>query len=122
MTWNLFIDDERNPEDVTWAPPHILDKYRNEEWVSARNFYEVGNLLWKRGQPSFVSFDHDLGMGEATGYDIAKYMVMLDMDSDIFGKVYPLPTDFDYYVHSMNPVGKLNIESYLNNYLKSKGN
>lgn len=125
MTWNLFIDDERNPEVVVWAPPHILEKYRNEEWAIARNFYEVGNLLWERGQPSFVSFDHDLGMGEATGYDIAKYMMMLDMDSDIFdkfGKVYPLPTDFDYYVHSMNPVGKQNIESYLNNYLKSKGN
>ena len=41
MTWNLFIDDERNPEDVTWAPWHIREKCRNEPWVVCRNYTDA---------------------------------------------------------------------------------
>ena len=63
MTWNLFIDDERNLEDVTWAPWQIREKYRNEEWVIARTDFGVYTELAKRKSfPSFISFDHDLGV------------------------------------------------------------
>jgi len=123
MTWNLFIDDERNVEDVTWAPSCMQEKYRNEDWKIARSHYDVCNLLWEHGMPNFVSFDHDLGDNQKTGFDITKYIVELDMDSaepDKFGKTYEFATTFDFYVHSKNPIGKANIEGLLYGYLRAK--
>ena len=29
MSWNMFLDDERELTDVTWAPWHVREKYRN---------------------------------------------------------------------------------------------
>ena len=117
MTWNLFIDDERNPEDVTWAPWQVREKYRNEEWVVARNMWEVQSQMISHGAfPSFVSFDHDLGENQPSGHEIAKYMVDVDMMKETTG----IPENFDFYVHSKNVVGAKNIKSYLENYLVFK--
>lgn len=116
MTWNLFIDDERNLEDVTWAPWQIREKYRSEEWEIARTIRDVRLLIVAYGElPSFISFDHDLGFGEYTGHDIAKFIVECDMLSECM-----IPDSFDFYVHSKNPVGKKNIEAYISGYLKTK--
>lgn len=106
MTWKLFIDDEREPI--------------GDDWKVARSWYDVGNLLYEHGMPNFISFDHDLGENKVTGYDIAKYLCLMDMNrhkDDQFGRRYPFPEDFDFYVHSQNPVGKENIEKYMNSYL-----
>jgi hypothetical protein len=106
MTWNLFIDDERFPPDD------------GREWVIARNDFEVYYEIAKRNQfPVYISFDHDLGDGEATGYDIAKELVSRDMEPNSW---VTIPEDFAFYVHSQNPIGKANIEHYLNNYLNFK--
>lgn len=104
MTWNLFIDDERFPPND------------GREWVIARNFAEATSQVFSKGFPSYISFDHDLGNNEMTGYDIAKTLVEIDMDD----RKCKFPDDFKFYVHSQNPIGKKNIESYLNNYLKYK--
>ena len=74
------------------------------------------------GIPSYISFDHDLGVDEngnvqASGYEIAKWLVEMDMT----GK-YTMPDDFEFNVHSANPIGKENIEAYLNNYLEFRSN
>ncbi len=111
MTWNLFIDDERVPADVTWAHPQQQELYRSEQWTIARNFEQVAQLVEQQGMPARISFDHDLGNGERTGYDIAKYLVELDMNSQ-----HKFPEDFLFYAHSMNPVGRLNIMRYLTRY------
>lgn len=119
MAWNLFIDDERDPEHVTWAPWQIREKYRNEEWVIARNDFDVFYGISKRKQfPSFISFDHDLGNDTASGYEIVKELIDRDMSEHSW---LTIPENFDFYVHSQNPVGKTNIEMYLNSYLKHKG-
>ena len=60
---------------------------------------------------TFISFDHDLGPNEPTGYDLLKKLIDIDMERGILAK------DFDFYVHSQNPIGAKNIEAYLNNYL-----
>jgi len=121
MTWNLFIDDERNLEDVTWAPWEVREKYRNEEWVIVRNGIEATYAIAERkSYPSYISFDHDLGDEDdgETGYDYAKRLVNMDMDKDFPN--YKFPEDFSFYVHSQNPIGKANIEGLLNNYMKHK--
>jgi len=122
MSWNLFIDDERNLEDVTWAPWQVREKYRNEEWVICRNIVEVAKAVLSHNcLPSFISFDHDLGEFTANGYEIMRYMVEDAMNNpDI--PAMQFPQDFDFYVHSQNPIGKANIEGLLNNYLKHKEN
>jgi len=106
--YSLFIDDER-------APP------RNDgrNWVIARDWEDVLMLIRLHGMPGHISFDHDLACEKITGYDIAKFIVDLDMGGDTD---FQIPYDFTFYVHSQNPIGKHNIESYLNNYLNFRKN
>ena len=116
MTWKLFLDDERNPADVTWADYKMQQKYRDDEWVICRTHDEVTQKVDELGFPDFVSFDHDLGdFVNGTGYIVAKYLVDLDMYTDI-----SMPSNFAFFVHSKNPIGKANIEGYLNGYLKHR--
>ena len=121
MSWNLFIDDEREPKDVTWAPFEIRLRYCKGEWVIARSYTDAIVEVLNRGFPKFISFDHDLG-DSYSGYDIAKQLVDNDIISGdlVSRRGYTFCSDFDFYVHSQNPIGKRNIESYLNNYLKFK--
>jgi hypothetical protein len=112
VTWNLFIDDERNPIDVTWGSWQDQEFYRDGDWVIARNWNEVLELVVSLGFPSLISFDHDLGDGEKTGYEIAQKLCNIVMDGA------RLPDNFDFRVHSKNPVGAENIRAYMSNFIK----
>ena len=121
--YNLFLDDVRVPTDVTWA-----NIPADQHYSVVRNYKEFVDLITLRGVPKFVCYDHDLadshyGHGlnnddipyesykEKTGYDAAKWLVNYCMERGI--KHPP------YVVHSMNPIGKQNIESYINSYNKT---
>lgn len=140
MTYCLFLDDERNLSDVTWA---AVPSKINNDWKTVRNFEEFTICIASYGLPKFVAFDHDLadehyvamlkeveanndkkfifwseddmgGMNitvnygsEKTGYDCAKWLVDYCADNG-----YKFP---DYVVHSMNPIGKQRINSYIEN-------
>lgn len=95
----MFIDDERFPPDD------------GKVWAICRSKAEVVEYVAQHGVPYFISWDHDLGEGEPTGFDIAKWLVDYDLDHNV------LPKEFSYYVHSMNPVGAANINALLTNYL-----
>lgn len=103
--YKLFLDDERDPPGNRW------------QWVIARDFTDVELAVWRNGLPEYISFDHDLGENEKTGLDIAKWLVDLDMAEN---SEFQFPENFDFYVHSQNPVGKANIEGYMRNYLDFK--
>ncbi|ADO72997.1 cyclic-phosphate processing receiver domain-containing protein [Stigmatella aurantiaca] len=62
-----------------------------------------------------ISFDHDLGENQGTGYDLAHWLVDQDHDGAI-----RMLRDFAFNVHSANPVGTANISALLNSYLKSR--
>lgn len=94
----LFIDDERTPPDD------------GSEWIIARSSIQAIELCVD-GCPSFISFDHDLG-GDDTAMIFVHWMVDMDLDEPGF-----IPADFTFYVHSQNPIGRQNIEQYLNRYL-----
>jgi hypothetical protein len=128
----LFIDDERVPSDVGLI---------NKEWVIVRT-YDQAILMLANLQVFEISFDHDLADfsgedgKELTGYDIAKWIVTADsyivateinrvyigcfqhMLDSIKGEI--ITKDFKFNVHSANVVGKKNIESLMNNYIKHK--
>lgn len=110
MTYSLFIDDER-------LPP--VD---GKVWRIARNLAEVASTLGAFGPPKFISFDHDLGEKEPTGYEIAKKLVAGDL-GELDGTAFEggLPSDFSFFVHSQNPVGAENIRAFLDNYLSFRG-
>lgn len=110
----IFLDDVRQPEDVTWV------KLPKVEWTIVRNYDEFVKLLESLKQPPLmISFDHDLAdehyknmkgtakdFKEKTGLSCAKALVEIALDKK-WKKVPP------FKVHSMNPVGKKNIEDTL---------
>lgn len=103
MAYKLFLDDLRDYKQY----------YPINSMIVARNYHEAVEIVLKNGLPEFVSFDHDLADyldgSEKTGYDFAKFLVDIMMDMET-------PPIIDYVVHSANPVGKTNIETYLNNF------
>jgi hypothetical protein len=128
--YNLFLDDIRNPADTGYTGK--IGFYVNTSWVIVRNYDQFCKEIASRFEadeslPDLVSFDHDLAdehyhpsMGnvyeyntisknfkEKTGMDCAKWLVDYCLDNG-----FDLPT---CWVHSANPVGKRNIQSYLAN-------
>lgn len=56
--------------------------------------------------------DHDLGASKLSGMDFCKMLCAYILDNG--GLNQPIP----FLVHSQNPAGKLNMESYLNNFFE----
>ena len=122
--YNIFLDDIRVPTDVTWA-----NIPADQHYSLVRSYKEFVDLITLRREvPKYICYDHDLadthyGHGlnnneipyesykEKTGYDAAKWLVNYCMERGI--KHPP------YVVHSLNPIGKQNIESYINSYNKT---
>jgi hypothetical protein len=130
----LFLDDIRIPKDAIGLVSSNLNQiYWDNDWSIVRNYFEFCNYIQKFGLPDFISFDHDLAddhyndlfsdenwskndndivlkydeYKEKTGYECAKWLVDWCLEN---GKSLP-----QCVVHSANPVGKQNIETYLNN-------
>lgn len=112
MGYRLFLDDERTPQDVF---EHIdADLAYREEWVVVRTVAEACSEVERRGFPSSVSFDHDLGEDVPTGKDFANWLVERDLDTG------DMPADFEFRVHSRNPAGARNIRGLMEGYLASR--
>lgn len=116
----LWLDDLRNPEDYLYrkAPKQPSAAFiRNREfydmlksqydmkfsWV--RNIREFQDYIIKNGIPDFVSFDHDLGKGEAKGAECARW---LKEYCAINGIAFP-----KWFAHSANANGRNAIKSIL---------
>jgi hypothetical protein len=118
--YNLFIDDERKPKDVTWV------NLPSVQWIIATSYEDFVRIISDNGLPEYISFDHDLGdsaydeciraykndnvinydnITEKTGYDCAKWLAQYCVDKNL-----PLPV---YFCHSMNGIGRTNIYSIL---------
>lgn len=117
--YNLFLDDSRQMERVTWmAMP------TDNPWRVARNYEQFIGLISLFGLPEFISFDHDLAdehyrhgalsrftefdyekVQEKTGLCCAKWLVEYCLDHN---KELPL-----WQSHTMNPCGQANIDGLL---------
>ena len=95
----LYLDDERLPKT-------------KHDWVVVRSYIEAIEYVTAYGCPVYISFDHDLGT-EKSGLDFAKWLVDKDLDFHNW-----IPLNFEFNVHSANPVGSTNIKHYLDHYLK----
>lgn len=117
----LFLDDIRYPIDVYRYTKQ--DIYLRNDWHIVRNYEEFINRIFEYGLPELISFDHDLAdehnwdndtkrFVEKTGYDCAKWLIDYCMDNDL--------ALTEFYCHSMNTVGKENIESLFKNFKNIK--
>ena len=88
----LWIDDKRP------APKPFRHCRNYKSAIASINYFSTCE-----GGIDFISFDHDLGE-KKSGYDIAKYIVENNIPIKAFS------------CHSMNPVGKKNIEELLTHY------
>ena len=112
----LWLDDYRDPFDknIDWLVFSPIGKDVNIIWV--KSYQEFCNYLDNNSMPDAICFDHDLGQEvignfvEKNGYDCAKFLVEKSISTK--GK---LPK---YASQSSNPVGRENIISYLDNFVK----
>ena len=126
MSYNLYLDDFRDPRDSAFYKGEII--YNLLEWVVVRNYDEFVKTIKDNGIPETISFDHDLAdehygevanldeveylmYQEKTGYDCAKWLInhCIDNKKELPAKVL---------IHSMNPAGSLNIKSLFDTYNK----
>lgn len=117
----LFLDDDAFREDKKRHPRYyypliganeIMDLAYKCEIIKFTTVEGSQDYIEKNGCPDFISFDNDL-MRELEGIDLAKWLVEKDMDNVGF-----IPKDFDFFVHSQNPIAKQKIYSYLGQYLE----
>jgi hypothetical protein len=137
MSYNLFLDDQRNPSDgyLHDSRKTLFEASGVIDWVVVRDYEEFVKMIDTRGIPDRVSFDHDLqfehvryfvehtistgfieyaNFNKKTGKGCAEYLMALVKKLD-----YPCPI---CYVHSANHVGRKNIAKVLfdvvgNNYM-----
>jgi hypothetical protein len=100
MSYNLYIDDLR------------VCPYDN--FVVVRSSASAILHMKMNGCPHKISFDHDLG-GDDTSMIVVKWMVEQDMKTSNFFR-----KDFNFSVHSANPIGAANLNAYLKSYLNNK--
>ena len=68
----------------------------------------------------YISFDHDIqdfnnGV-ERTGYTCVKFLCDYLQSGKIYNGTFMV--DIDCYFHTQNPIGKKNMETYWNNFVK----
>lgn len=120
----LYLDDMRTPT--------------YERFDVVRNYYEFQAYITGNGIPDYISFDHDLSeehlidyadqvskfgfqtpiydlYTEKTGLDCAKWLC------EEYLRENPKTVLKKIGVHSHNPIGSLNIQSYINSFMNHMG-
>jgi len=97
MTYNLYLDDLRNPP-------------ADRDWLVCRSSQEALDRIVDIGMPSFISFDHDLGEDDTTMIFLRRLV------NEVWDGQTVIP---DYQIHSANPVGVENIRSFMESWKRS---
>lgn len=106
----IWLDDVRNPLEKNWLSFSPLEPNKPVEVNWIKSYTEFVCWIKQNGLPDAICFDHDLGT-EMTGYDCAKWLVEYCMEN---GCQLPL-----WNIQSSNPVGKDNINSLFNSFIKN---
>ena len=127
MTYELFLDDIRMPEEVFQYTAQPI--YNIYDWKIVRNYNEFVKCVEENGIPETISFDHDLGFdvflekdyedydpdNEKNGYHCAKWLLNYCLDNELKPPIVVM-------IHSHNIVGSVNIKSLFETYNKVHGN
>lgn len=104
----LFLDDDRNPEDVTWLTyPSAV------EWTVVRTFETFTQAMLEATLGfDLISFDHDLMDFKASGEEMTGYTCFKWVEDRCLDGLMALP---ECVVHSKNGVGGENIARHYDN-------
>lgn len=122
MSWNLWLDDMRDPELLLKFKEmhgykiakyldyqHYVDKgFGTSDFVWAKSAQEAISLVQERGMPDFMALDHDLG-----SHDVFVFLRWL-------AETQKAPSPDSWWVHSSNPNGAANIRSFLRSWHASE--
>jgi len=135
MKTALLIEDDENglTRAITVSlSQNLINEYNcyidsNIKWIWVKSFKEFTQYITHNNIPDILAFDHDLGSNsyhkndykgidynncdEPTGYHCAKWLIEYCQDNKI-------NLECEVYSHSMNPEGRNNIISLLNNFKK----
>lgn len=122
----LFLDDERNPENVTW-----VGYYDDIEWTIVRNGKEWSGEMKNASYYDVFSLDHDLqdfteidealnlsSLSSAFGTIVVntnKFKTVEFTGADAAKTLLNLTKEKEIFVHTANPVGSENIRNILRN-------
>lgn len=124
MTWTLFLDDERELEQaypeidsLEWLGSHISQAHSSKEAKS---------LVMSLGCPAMLLLDHDLGADDTSMKFLRWLFVFMNGPSN-YNEVNGWNNDDNpislpppkYRIHSANPVGVANIQSFMESWKKS---
>jgi hypothetical protein len=99
---SVWLDDVRDPNNSLIQK----DFGAKSGMIWAKTANEAINLL-KSNNVTFMSFDHDLGEGNGSGYEVAVFVEEMAYNGSI--------NRFEWRIHSMNKVGANNIRIALTN-------
>lgn len=105
MSYNLWIDDQANDPD---CPARHCPN--GTTWKVATSSAEAIAIVKEFDLPDFVDFDHDLGHDDS----VMNFLRWLEHSGWASEQIQP----FDYKIHSANPVGSKNIESFMDSWWK----
>lgn len=100
MGWFLWLDDQL-------ADPNAIDRHTPRGFIGAASTAEAIALVISLGVPDYMSLDHDLSQ-EDRSMDFLKWLSSNYTDS---------PPKYD--VHSANPIGRDNIISFMESWIRS---
>lgn len=104
VSYNLFIDDRRDPPDD------------GREWMLARTAPEAIAIVDGCGMPRRIAFDHDLGpLPDGTIHDIKMFLRWFE---NYILDHRPNLDQFVYTVHSDNPPGAADIRVWMDGILQ----
>lgn len=110
MSYKLFLDDDAGKPGVE---PFRNPPVGEDDWKVAHSSREAIHIIDTYGPPSYISFDHDLGLLEDGTEDKAIRVINYLTDNYYDFEV-------DYEVHSKNVPGSLNIISKMDSWKRSK--
>ncbi len=105
--WCLWLEDQ-------WDDPYAPFRNPPAAYKPARSSLEAMRLVKQFGVPSYISFDHDLGLLPSGKPDTS--MVFLTWLSS----TYPDADVPEYRIHSANFIGRMNIQAKMESWKKSQ--
>lgn len=112
MQYILFIDDERTLDMVDTSNWPVDSNGRLLTVFTVRSSAEARSCVELSGPPVYMSLDHDLG-------DTDRTMEFLKWLTNDYNFTTPVVCP-RYGVHSANPIGQKNMESYLESWIRSQ--
>ncbi|WP_243735753.1 cyclic-phosphate processing receiver domain-containing protein [Christiangramia sabulilitoris] len=108
----IWLDDIRNPIEtrMDWLAYSPIGREVEVVWL--KDYYQFTEWILQHGLPDGICFDHDLGANTPSGYECAKWLVNYCLDNQLYPPLWSS--------QSANPVGKVNINRLLKNFVRSK--